>query len=125
MKILATLPILLLTAACAHAAGIEQLGMLSARPDVQCDVEVSYGSACCGINAGAHEGISKAVAARTDVRRAVEWSWGREGERTLCVAATSPAAGKAIFHDLSALRFPSTNHSATAVTRGDERVALD
>ncbi|MDB5430700.1 MAG: hypothetical protein JWP35_1816 [Caulobacter sp.] len=125
MKILATLPILLLTAACAHAVGIEQLGMLSARPDVQCGVEVSFGSACCGINRAAHDTISGVIAKRTDVRRAVEWSWGREGERTLCVVAASPAAGKAIFDDLSARRFPSTNHSATAVTRGDERVALD
>jgi hypothetical protein len=126
MKIIALAP-LVLTAACAAAAAapIEQLGMQRSRPQARCDVEVSFGSACCGINRKAHEGVSALIGRSGGIAKAVEWSWGREGERTLCVATTSPAAADALYAAISAGRYPTDSQATTTVSRGDRHSTLE
>jgi hypothetical protein len=126
MKIIAFAPLVVL-AACASAAAapIEQLGMQRSRPDARCDVEVSFGSACCGINGKAHAGVSALIARSRGIAKAVEWSWGREGERTLCVATTTPAAADALYAAIAASRYPTDNHATTTVTRGQRHATLE
>lgn len=126
MRRFAAIPLILLASCATAAAGpIQQLGFQGERPEVKCDIEIVFSSACCGINAKAHEGVTRLLGARSEVQAAVEWNWGREGERTICVAARTPAAAGKLFTALTAQKYPATNHAATNVTYKGRQVGLE
>lgn len=85
-----------LAAACATDSGAEP-------PPVPpggdgCDVSVSFGSYAMGIDSEAYARVETWLGEHKDLVADVKVTpWGREGERTLCVTAASPAAIKPIF----------------------------
>lgn len=63
-----------------------------------CDVSVSFGSYAMGIDNDAYARVESWLAGHKDLVADVKVTpWGREGERTVCVTATSPAAIKPLF----------------------------
>lgn len=114
------LPLLLL-GACATASAIP-LERLTARPDFPCAVTVEFTSACCGINRAAYDAITAQAPRLPGVLRAAVWSWGREGEQTLCLATSQGAAN---FAALTSRRYPTANSASTWVTFGERKVKLE
>jgi hypothetical protein len=115
------LPLILL-GACASAAGSVPLERLSARPDFPCAVTVEFASACCGVNRAAYEAVTAQAPKLPGVLRAAVWSWGREGEQTLCLATSQ---GEANFAALTSRRYPTANSASTWVSFGERRVKLE
>jgi len=63
-----------------------------------CDVSISFGSYAMGIDGDAYARVETWLAAHKDLVTDVEVTpWGREGERTVCVMTSSPAAIKPVF----------------------------
>lgn len=109
-------------AACATTASAVPLERLTAKPDFPCAVTVEFTSACCGINRAAYDAITDQAPKLPGVLRAAVWTWGREGEQTLCLVSSQ---GDAAFMALSARKYPTANSASTWVVRGDKRVKLE
>ena len=63
-----------------------------------CDVSISFGSYAMGIDGEAYARVETWLAGHKDLVADVKVTpWGREGERTVCVTTTSPAAIKPVF----------------------------
>ncbi len=63
-----------------------------------CDVSISFGSYAMGIDNDAYARVETWLAGHKDLVADVKVTpWGREGERTVCVTTTSPAAIKPVF----------------------------
>ena len=63
-----------------------------------CDVSVSFGSYAMGIDQEAYARVEAWLAANPKLVADTKVTpWGREGERTVCVTATSQAAIKPVF----------------------------
>ena len=63
-----------------------------------CDVSISFGSYAMGIDSEAYARVETWLAGHKDLVADVKVTpWGREGERTVCVTTTSPAAIKPVF----------------------------
>lgn len=69
----------------------------------RCDVTVSFGSVCCGIDEPTRVRITEYVAADRRVTGSSERRWGREGEIDLCLASRSAADADALVRDLTAI----------------------
>lgn len=50
-----------------------------------CDIQISFGSYAGGIDHDAYGKISKLVEGGKEVTEAWLWTWGKEGERDLCL----------------------------------------
>ena len=118
----ASTAIAVLLGACATTTSAMSLEHLTAKPDFPCAVTVEFTSACCGINRAAYDAISAQAPRLPGVLRAVVWSWGREGEQTLCLA-TSQGAGN--FAALTSRKYPTSNSASTWVTFGEQKVKLE
>lgn len=69
-----------------------------------CAVTVRFGSYAMGIDQRAFERVQRYVAShRRLVRGSSVQTWGREGERTVCIATASRQATRQVFGDLRAL----------------------
>jgi hypothetical protein len=85
-----------LAAACATNSGAEPPPSVPGGEG--CDVSISFGSYAMGIDGEAYTRVETWLAGHKDLIADVKVTpWGREGERTVCVTATSPAAIKPIF----------------------------
>lgn len=86
-----------LVAACATDSGAEPPP--SPGPGGEgCDVSVSFGSYAMGIDNEAYARVEAWLAEQKELVADVKvTSWGREGERTVCVTAISSASIKPIF----------------------------
>ena len=115
------LPLLLL-GACATTASAVPLERLGAKPDFPCAVTVEFTSACCGINRAAYDAITAQAPRLPGVLRAAVWRWGREGERTLCLATSQGAQN---FAALTSRKYPTANSASTWVTFGEQKVKLE
>ena len=115
------LPLLLL-GACATTAGAVPLERMSAKPDFPCAVTVEFTSACCGINRVAYDAITAQAPRLPGVIRAAVWTWGREGEQTLCLVTSE---GDRVFAALSARKYPTANSASTWLVRGEKRIRLE
>lgn len=86
----------------------------------RCDVTVSFGSVCCGIDQPTKQRITEYVAADRRVSGTSERRWGREGEIDLCIATRSDPDG--LTRDLTA-RIPTrpegSSTGTTHVYRGN------
>lgn len=86
----------LLAAACATDSGAEPPPSVPGGEG--CDVSVSFGSYAMGIDQEAYGRVESWLAANPKLVADVKVTpWGREGERTVCVTATSQAAIKPVF----------------------------
>lgn len=106
---------LLLTAACQPMAETPMPGDAA-----RCDVTVSFGSVCCGVDQPTKARITEYVAADRRVAGTSERRWGREGESDLCIATRSDADG--LVRDLRAMvpaRPEGSSTGETTVRRGD------
>ena len=88
---------LLLTTACQPVPDAPTSPVTGGR----CDVTVSFGSVCCGIDQPTHARITEYIAADRRVAGTSERRWGREGEIDLCIAARSDPDG--LVRDLTAI----------------------
>ncbi len=107
---------LLLTAACQPMPDVPSGPVTGER----CDVTVSFGSVCCGIDQPTRARITEYVAADRRVAGTSERRWGREGEIDLCIAARSDPDG--LVRDLTAMvptRPEGSSTGTTTVRRGD------
>ncbi|RYF88939.1 MAG: hypothetical protein EON95_19600, partial [Caulobacteraceae bacterium] len=86
----------MLAAACATDSGAEPPPSVPGGEG--CDVSVSFGSYAMGIDGEAYARVETWLAGHKDLVADVKVTpWGREGERTVCVTTTSPAAIKPVF----------------------------
>lgn len=115
-------PLLLLGACATTTASAVPLERLSAKPDFPCAVTVEFTSACCGINRAAYDAITDQAPKLPGVLRAAVWSWGREGEQTLCLATSQ---GEANFAALTSRKYPTSNSASTWVALGERKVKLE
>lgn len=114
MRLLA-LALLGLTAACQPMPEAPEPGIPG-----RCDVTVSFGSVCCGIDQQTKARISEYVAADRRIAGTSERRWGREGEIDLCIATRSDADG--LVRDLTAMvpaRSEGSSTGTTHVRRGE------
>ena len=114
--------LLLALGACATTAAAIPLERFTAKPDFPCAVSVEFTSACCGINRAAYDAITVQAPKLRGVIRAGIWTWGREGEQTLCLVTSH---GDEAFAALSARKYPTTNSASTWVVRGEKRVKIE
>jgi len=110
---------------CASAAA-PTIETAAAKPEgLMCAIQVDYGSVCCGLNRAGEKAVAEALARAKGVERAVQWRWGREGERSLCLVM-EPAPADRLFEDLAAIKLPHpSNHGFTNVTRAERQVRLE
>ena len=82
----------------------------------ECDVEVTFGSACCGVDRDLRAKILAATSADPDVAESSEKRWGREGESTLCLKMSDPAAADRLYGAI-ATQLPATSAKAPTTVR--------
>ncbi len=69
-----------------------------------CDVSVQFGSYAMGIDGRAFDRVQRYVARHPRlVRTSSVASWGREGEKTVCLTTTSRRGVTTVFRDVRAL----------------------
>lgn len=86
-----------------------------------CDVEVSFGSYAMGVDRDLKARIVAFVDGNDDVLDATETPWGREGESTLCVQATSSAGMNRIYDRVASMIPARSERAPTTVTHRDGR----
>jgi hypothetical protein len=97
MKTLAAFAALSLLGACATAAA-DPVTPPPGTPKEGCDVTASFGSYAMGIDREAFGRVETWLAKNPAlVAEVATTTWGREGERTLCITATSPKAITPLF----------------------------
>ena len=109
---------LILTAACQPLPQALPPGVAE-----RCDVTVSFGSVCCGIDQPTRARITEYVAADRRVVGTSERRWGREGEIDLCIATRSDADG--LVRDLTSMvpsRPEGSSIGTTSVRRANQGV---
>ena len=77
----------------------------------ECDVEVTFGSACCGVDSDLRAKILAVTSVDPDVAESSEKRWGREGESTLCLKMSDPAATDRLYGAI-ATQLPATSAKA-------------
>lgn len=82
----------------------------------ECDVEVTFGSACCGVDSDLRAKILAVTSADPDVAESSEKRWGREGESTLCLKMSDPAAADRLYGAI-ATQLPATSPKAPTTVR--------
>ena len=76
---------------------------LTEKASHQCDIYVSFGSYCCGPDSAVLKALVDYIEDSDDVSVATMQSWGREGERDFCIAATSPSKIQSVKSDLKSI----------------------
>ncbi|CAN5319003.1 hypothetical protein BH11PSE2_BH11PSE2_00780 [soil metagenome] len=117
-----------LLGACASTAPTStSLENLGARPtDMVCAVQIDFGSACCGVNAAAYSAVTAYLTHARGVDRAVRWTWGREGESSICLSAADPGAADRVVDDIRRLKIPpASNMAYTMLSSGSRTLRLD
>ena len=82
----------------------------------ECDVEVTFGSACCGVDSDLRAKILAVTSADPNVAESSEKRWGREGESTLCLKMSDPAAADRLYGAI-ATQLPATSSKAPTTVR--------
>ena len=82
----------------------------------ECDVEVTFASACCGVDSDLRAKILAVTSADPDVAESSEKRWGREGESTLCLKMSDPAAADRLYGAIET-RLPATSAKAPTTVR--------
>ena len=82
----------------------------------ECDVEVTFGSACCGVDSDLRAKVLAVTSANPDVTESSEKRWGREGESTLCLKMSDPAAADRLYGAI-ATQLPATSAKAPTTVR--------
>lgn len=82
----------------------------------ECDVEVTFGSACCGVDGDLRAKILAVTSADPDVAESSEKRWGREGESTVCLKMSDPAAADRLYGAI-ATELPATSVKAPTNVR--------
>lgn len=121
MKRFATLAAVVLLGSCAPTALLQQR---PGPPALACDVEITFASSCCGIDQPAHAHLSRVIHRAKGVGQALEWTWGREGECSICLVTASKADAQRLFTRLTATRYPAQT-SVTTVKMGERAVVLE
>src|SRR6185295_2021283 len=82
--------------ACAAVAALAPLENLprDASAPADCALEVRFGSICCGPDVALEERVRKAALADPRVVKAYGWSWGEEGETSLCLVLRNRASAR-------------------------------
>ncbi|HEX8471204.1 MAG TPA: hypothetical protein VF633_08845 [Brevundimonas sp.] len=82
----------------------------------ECDVEITFGSACCGVDGDLRAKLLAVTSADPDVAESSEKRWGREGESTVCLKMSDPAAADRLYEAI-ATQLPSTSSKAPTTVR--------
>ena len=97
-------------AACATTESADAASPAAPGDSEACDVTVVFGSYAMGIDGDTFAKVEAYLAERKDVvSQAQTTSWGREGERTICIDAKTDAAAKKIYADLEAMAPKTAN----------------
>lgn len=89
--------------ALAAPAAAQSYQRVTPDPEV-CAVSVSFGSYAMGIDQRSFERVQRYVAShRRLVARSSVQTWGREGERTVCITTTSRRATAQVFSDVRSI----------------------
>ena len=108
------------SALAASPASPEAAAPTSASP-TECDVEVTFGSACCGVDSDLRAKILAVTSADPDVAESSEKRWGREGESTLCLKMSDPAAADRLYGAIANQLPPTSAKAPTTVRNRDGR----
>ena len=87
----------------------------------ECDVEVTFGSACCGVDSDLRAKILAVTSADPAVVESSEKRWGREGESTLCLKMSDPAAADRLYGLVATQLPPASSKAPTTVRTRDGR----
>lgn len=68
-----------------------------------CPFRIDFFSRCCGIDGAAFSRVSERIKTHLAIKAATIWSWGREGERSICLTAYDASEGDALFREFRAL----------------------
>lgn len=66
----------------------------------ECSVKINFGSYAMGIDTDGYTAIREIIDNSKEVDTYTDISWGREGERTICVQTYSMQASDALYNDL-------------------------
>jgi hypothetical protein len=87
-----------------------------------CSVSVSFGSYAMGIDRAAFDRVERYTKANRRLIQSVKVTpWGREGERTVCIATRSQAARTTVFMDVRDLIKGKAKTGPTTVSTSDGR----
>lgn len=113
----------LFLSAAALAAVATASPALAQAPDAEgCSVSVSFGSYAMGIDRAAFDRVERYTRANKRLIQSVNvMAWGREGERTICIATRSRAARTTVFMDVRDLIKGKARTGPTTVTTLDGR----
>ena len=104
MRLAVLLSVAALAAACATVpadAAQPEGGRPSIAPgDENCDVTVVFGSYAMGIDSQTFAKVDAYLKRRAPAVTANTTSWGREGERTICVTTRNSKATRKVFTDI-------------------------
>jgi len=114
---------IVLAAALAFAAALPAAAQTPAPIAAPCSVSVQFGSYAMGIDGKSFDRVERYVARN---RRLVAGSnvttWGREGERTVCITTRSRRATTQVFADIKQLIRKRAERGPTEVKTLDGRV---
>lgn len=83
------------------AAVTTQGGRASIAPgDENCSVTVVFGSYAMGIDQQSFQKVERYLKRRAPAVRYTATSWGREGEKTVCVTTRSAKSARRVFNDI-------------------------
>lgn len=80
-----------------------------------CPVMVTFNSACCGIDGTTLATLRTHLQTAPNIASVTQFSWGREGEKTLCITPQTPADTAAVASGIRALipTQPTGSHATT------------
>lgn len=106
----------------AQAVEFEMLGRTPPDRGSSCSLLIEFGSVCCGPDQAALEAVTAYLKASPAVRRVRQWSWGKEGEQSLCVTTKDAEAAAALESELKAHLPPRTPQRPAPRFRRDARI---
>lgn len=113
---------LLLCSTGAHAVPVEKAGHYSGPlTELPCSVRVDFQSLASGPNYDTWDLVRAYLADTKDVQRAQAFTWGREGEFSLCLAIYEAEASGKVLEDIKSIiqRAPATPGGPTRAERGN------
>lgn len=106
----------------AHAVPIERGGFFGGDiTTLPCTIRVDFTSAAAGPDLATFNVIRAYIADSPDINKTDAWSWGREGEFSLCIAVGEEAAVDRVIGEMRALAPspPKGQGGPTTVHRGN------
>ena len=108
--------------ACLAAAALLAGCATAAEPapaESACNVTVTFGSYAMGIDSETFQQVDAWVESHTDlVPHVTTSSWGREGEKTMCLTTLSPAATKRVYAAIEKM-IPRTSRRGPVEVKDD------